>query len=72
MLHEITRTNSQINKAVEGVNNDLNIVKNLGKINNQYKNSDKDLDDKRSTFTDIERGSYSQKIKLNSKYTTNN
>lgn len=34
MLNEITKTNSQINAAIEKTHNDLNIVKNLGKVNN--------------------------------------
>lgn len=34
MLNEITKTNSQINAAIEKTHHDLNIVKNLGKVNN--------------------------------------
>lgn len=52
MLNEITKTNSQINKAVDSVSNDLNIVKNLGKINNHYKNQDKSDLDKVSNLSD--------------------
>lgn len=44
MLNEITKTNSQINAAIEKTHNDLNIVKNLGKVNNLYN----DQDEKRS------------------------
>jgi len=44
MLNEITKTNSQICNAIESVNNDLNIVKNLGKVNNQIKISEKEIE----------------------------
>jgi len=40
MLNEITKTNSQINAAIEKTHHDLNIVKNLGKVNNLYNDQD--------------------------------